>query len=587
MLASHDRSSIYDVLRPPDGHSFDALVVCTYSAALDTVLSLPSAIVTDLLGTRKDGKQKFGPSDLAALKRICDRTMVFCQAGGIHAASLLPPAIIELEPMVYEVAAPNGGAFHPKLWVMRFIDEGKRPTLRVAVLSRNLTGDRSWDIGLVAEGRPVRVSTESDVSVLLRKLPELGRRTVAAPHLAILEELAEQAGRVAWRMPGRLGKPLFQAIGIRADDQWMQPPSDRLLLLSPFLATSALGDLAKDSKDAMAIISRPDAIDRCWPIVSKKFKRILVLDPPAEGESPSAALHGKALIWERGARVFAAVGSMNATRSATAGLNVEFMVSFDCTAAVGAKGIDYLLGHKSLGAVAQDYAPADPSAALTEPFDDRLAKKLLADADLTLCCELETVGWRVSLVPGRALGPDVRKHLPGLCFRLATMASTRNSPPCGSQLAKGESVALPGLVELKQITGFVTFLAGSADCPISFCLNIPVEGVDAEERSAAVVRDLLPDRAGFDDFVRGMLGDLAGGGGDGDFGEGEGEGPGWSSGPRPGLLELLVRTAADDPETLSSVRRTLDALEPGRLEAIAPQGFVRLWAQLHAAMEPQ
>ncbi|MCA0209303.1 MAG: phospholipase D family protein [Proteobacteria bacterium] len=585
MLASHDRSSIYDLLRPPAGHSFDALVVCTYSAALDTILSLPGAIVTDLLGTRKDARQKFGPADLAALKRICDRTMVFCQAGGIHAASMLPPAIIEVEPMVYEVAAPNGGAFHPKLWVMRFIDERKRPTLRIAVLSRNLTGDRSWDIGLVAEGRPGTASTECDVSVLLRKLPELGRRAMAAPHFILLEDIADQAGRVAWHMPAGLGKPRFQTLGIRPDDRWEQPPSDRLLLLSPFLAAPALCELTQGSKDAMAIISRPDAIDRCWPVVSKKFRRIMVLDPPAEAESPSAALHGKALIWEKGARVFAAVGSMNATRSATAGPNVEFMVSFDCTAAVGKGGIDHLLGHESLGAVARDYAPADPSAVPPEPFDDRRAKKLLADADFKLFCEGETDEWRVSLVPGRPLGPDVRKVLPGLRFRLATMDSTRSSPPCGNQLARGESVALPGVVELKQITGFVTFEAGSADCPIAFCLNIPVEGVDAEERSAAVVRDLLPDRAGFDGFVRGMLGDLAGCGGDG--GDGDGAGPGWSSGPRPGLLELLVRTAADDAETLSSLRRTLDALEPGRLEAIAPEGFMRLWSQLLDAMAPQ
>lgn len=225
-----------------------------------------------------------------------------------------------------------------------------------------------------------------------------------------------------------------------------------------------------------------------------------------------------------------------------------------------------------------------------EPFDDRRAKKLLADADLKLCCERETGGWRVSLVPGRPLGPDVRKHLPGLRFRLATMASTRSSPPCGNQLARGESVALPGMVELKQITGFVTFEAGSGDRLVAFCLNIPVEGVDAEERSAAVVRDLLPDHAGFDGFVRGMLGDLAGGGGDGgggNGGDGDGAGAGWSSGPRPGLLELLVRTAADDPETLSSVRRTLDALEPGRLAEIAPAGFMRLWSQLLDAIAPR
>ena len=60
-----------------------------------------------------------------------------------------------LESSLHPVKAPNGGVFHPKLWILRFIpaDDGK-PTIRLAVLSRNLTLDRSWDIALASEGSP-------------------------------------------------------------------------------------------------------------------------------------------------------------------------------------------------------------------------------------------------------------------------------------------------------------------------------------------------------------------------------------------------------------------------------------------------
>ena len=41
--------------------------------------------------------------------------------------------------MVHEVKAPMGGTFHPKLWVMRFVDAAtNRSMLRIAILSRNL-----------------------------------------------------------------------------------------------------------------------------------------------------------------------------------------------------------------------------------------------------------------------------------------------------------------------------------------------------------------------------------------------------------------------------------------------------------------
>ena len=58
--------------------------------------------------------------------------------------------------MVVEVAAPTGGVFHPKMWVLRFVDpdDPGKALLLLMILSRNLTADRSWDVALTLEGQP-------------------------------------------------------------------------------------------------------------------------------------------------------------------------------------------------------------------------------------------------------------------------------------------------------------------------------------------------------------------------------------------------------------------------------------------------
>jgi hypothetical protein len=81
MLEPQERLSVYDILRPPTGFAIDVLIACTYSASLDTVLSLPTAMLADLPGMAKRKPGIFTAVELAALKRVCDRTLIFCQGG--------------------------------------------------------------------------------------------------------------------------------------------------------------------------------------------------------------------------------------------------------------------------------------------------------------------------------------------------------------------------------------------------------------------------------------------------------------------------------------------------------------------------
>lgn len=574
--------SFYDVLRPPSGFQLDCLVATTYSASLDTVLSLPAAMLVDGADGFRREAGIFTAADLAGLKRICGRTAIFCQGAAIRPAERMPPAIIEAEEMVHEVSAPNGGSFHPKVWVMRFKHgETNRSLLRAAIMSRNLTGDASWDAGIVLDSNVASAELKAnDLGALLRLLPGRCHRPLDAERRAMLLKLAEEVETAKWKMPAGIGAPTFHLVGNQPGRPWSQPKSERLAVISPFLTPGAIKTLARSADARPLLVSRPLALDRCWPVISGRFDRPMVLAPPGELTEAASTngIHAKILLWENRSKVRMAVGSMNATSSAISGQNVEFMVSFDCTRAVGAAGIDTLLERSSLGSVLDDYEPEPASAPPPQPFDDRPARAYLLAAQLHLACSLGEAGWELSLVP-QAPYPDVGALLPHLRFRPATLASARGGA-CGDALSAGEAARLPGTLELAEITGFTVFEADGPEGPVAFVLNLEVRGVEDMARRHAALKALLSEKRSFSDFLRTLLGDfqmletIAG------TDDAQGQAASWRPAGQSGLLEMLIRCAADEPARLQSIKETLNAFSPDELASVAPPEFLQLWSEV-------
>ncbi|MER8840876.1 phospholipase D family protein [Mesorhizobium sp. M0913] len=556
-------------------------MAATYSASLDTILSLPAAMLVDGSGGPKRQAGIFTAADLAALKRICGRTAIFCQGAAIHPAELIPPAIIEAEEMVHEVSAPNGGSFHPKVWVMRFKHaESGRLLLRMGIMSRNLTGDASWDAGIVLNSTVAAAApTTNDLGALLRLLPGRCHRPLDAKRRALLLELAKEVETAKWKMPAGIGAPAFHLIGGQSGRAWVQPQSERLAIISPFLTPGAIKKLTQSAKARPVLVSRPLALEHCWPAISGKFDRHMVLAPPGDvTDAPRAnGVHAKILLWENRSKVRMALGSMNATSAAISGRNVEFMVSFDCTKAIGPAGIDTLLERSSLGSVLEDFEPEPGGEPLSEPFDDRPARYYLLAAQLHLACVFEECGWAISLVP-KSPHADIATLLPSLRFRPATLAGAR-AGACAAALAAGEAARLPGTLELAEITGFTVFEADGPDGPIAFVLNLEVRGVDEGARRHAALKALLSSNRMFSDFLRTLLGDFQALDAVADTSGAEGLSIGWKPG-QSGLLEMLIRCAADDPARFTSIKETLQAFGPDELEAVAPPGFLKIWSAI-------
>ena len=178
MLLPDSRTTAFELLRPPSGYRLDVAVLTTYTLDLEALLVLPLSVLA-----HPDG----GPEELLAdpprlyqaIRDAGDRVHAFVDESGIGIPRSARALYSMLESSVHPVRAPNGGAFHPKVWVARFtaVDETAEDLLRVAILSRNLTFDRSWDVALASEaqlGSRRRVAASRPLGDFLRELPNLG-----------------------------------------------------------------------------------------------------------------------------------------------------------------------------------------------------------------------------------------------------------------------------------------------------------------------------------------------------------------------------------------------------------------------------
>lgn len=574
MLDARMRTSLYDLVRPPAGWRFDALVVCTYSADLHSVLALPAALLSD----RPGGDLHAGavtPAQIAALRRICDRTVIFCQDGALAGADCLPPAVIELEPLVNAVRIEGSGTFHPKVWLVRFRNDHGRVSLRLAVMSRNLTADRSWDAGVVLEGQPGRIPRDDGLTQLLDALPNMVRRPLGPAQAKLVRDLVGQARTTRWIPPKGLARPELRLI--RKGQTWLPPASDRLVVFSPFLTKPALRQLRATSH--LALVSRADALDRCWGEAVTAFDRRLVLDPPTgdDGARPGQ-LHAKIYAWDRGERRGLAIGSMNATSAAFSGANVEFMAVFDATAALP-DGVSSLLD--TLAPVLVDHAPEETTAP-EEAADDRPSRRAISALDLTLDCAPDGERWRVSLRAPSPLSEADQAELIGLTFRPATLPLD-HACPCLDGLAARQAADFPTRLALAQITGFIVF-ASPTIAP--FTLRLEVQGVSEDERRRAALQALIPDTRSFLEFVKALLGDdaalqvL--------LNPGTAVAGSWSAagGLGDGLLELLIGAVADDPQRLEPLAEAFAGFGSAEFERLAPPEFRKLWAAVMTAREP-
>lgn len=596
-------------LQPPAGYVFDAAVATTFSLDFETTLAVPVSLAL-FAAENRDDILSHPLALLEGAERIAGRLVVFTDAGHIQASARPHSRLCSLlERIIVEVAAPQGGAFHPKMWALRFTP--LRPEdparLRLLILSRNLTRDRSWDIAATLDGvitkQPKAVNRP--VADFLRQLPDLA--TVGAPDgtKALVDELAEDMRRAEWSLPEPFQSVSFAVNGL-GGKPWRPEPCARLGVVSPFCDDQTLSMLAGlAGAEKPIFIGRSDELAQVPGATLDGFARVGVLDEMAateDGEEEDAAalqgLHAKAFIAERGWDTAITVGSGNATRPALlTGSNVEIFTTLTGKRSrVGS--VEEILGDKGFGRLTRPFVRDETSAAdaAQRAAEARLdqARREICRSGLKLCCERGEPAadgapvWRVWLVPSEPLS------LAGVGV-LRVWPITRgegHARDVMEPLRQGQPADL-GAMPLVDLTRFLAchLTDEKEDVSILFSTGLMMEGLPAE-RHAAILRWVIDSKDAFFRYLRLLLSEL------GDpfaaalaAQDGSGQGAWRAASDDAPILEEMVRAFCRGGDQLRAIERLIARLEAGDGDGTdtdpIPTEFRALWNTFRIALATQ
>jgi hypothetical protein len=584
MLSPESRAIAMDLLRPPAGYRIDQVVLTTYSLDLDVLLALPLAVLAQ--SDRGIDELLEDPLLLLeALREAGDRVHVFVDEGGIAIPNTSRALYALLERSVHPVRASNGGAFHPKVWLVRFMGESGNVLLRVAVASRNLTFDRSWDVALTSEASPERqgiIPESRPLAHLLRVLTKLALQSVADDLEATLADLAKQLERTSFPAPEGFDSPIaFQALGLEAGRKAAWRPGatgERILAIAPFVNRTGLDALASAASRERLLISRREALDELSPDALAGWDRVLVLSDTAVAESEDAlasrpsGLHAKLIAIEHGKRVDWTLGSANFTAAALTGSNVEVIATLSArrgkNGPEGARDIDAFRAAGFLN-LCEDYhrseGPEENPALKNARGRLELACRALLDSNLAIVIQPDEASWHWRLDGSLELPPGVQ-----VCAWPVSVNEDQ---------ARALELPMRWSLPLARLTSFVAFeLSVPEDVDnVRLALKLPTKGMP-EGRIAQVLRALIDSPERFMQFLRALLGGLEGLADWATSGNGTWEGR-WMTGlGGETLLEDLLRVASRDPQRLDPVRRLIEDLRTtpeGR--EIVPDNFHAIW----------
>lgn len=598
MLSPEARTVAMEFLRPPPGYRLDAAVLTAYTLDLETLLALPLGVLAqadaDLEGLLTDPLLL-----LEALREAGERVHVFVDEGGITTPRTHRDLYAMLESSVHPVRARWGGAFHPKVWVIRYLsdEDNKDALLRVGVMSRNLTFDRSWDVALASEASPQqrqRSRASRPLSDLLRALPELATEDLPRTVKTTVRSLAEEAGKTRFPAPeGFHQTPVeFHLLGL-ADQQKIWRPKiagSRLLVIAPFVNRTALDVVAEMSGGERRLVSRQEELDLLSEDALAIWNEddIFVLQDAAldevedEASTAPSGLHAKIIAVEHGPDVTWYVGSANVTAAAFKGHNVEMMA-----AVTGRKGrrtgnsgvgierfleagfenlcVRYRRSERKDGEY--DVEARDAAALI----DD--AKICLIKAPLKVVCTQTADGCSWTL-DGQISPPDGVE----VAFWPVSISENQKRP-----LDLPATWRLP----LSNLTSFVAFrlsVAHPSVEDIRLTRKLPAEGMP-DGRMNAVLRSLIDSHERFLQLLRALLGGIEG---MVDWAQGNGTSEGRPWGDWLGaesLLEDLLRIASRHPERLKPIRRLIDELQQTDEGCeIVPDDLLAIWDAVDEAI---
>ena len=527
-----DRTDYNIILMPPDGYKLDKAIGTTYSLDLEALTAVAICLG---LSEETDSKLMQNPiSMLNALQKVSDKIILFCEAGQIK-APLKPTALsILLEKMVVEVALPKDRqlgrypAFHPKTWVLSYVNKDGDKKYRFVVMSRNLTFDRNWDVSFSMDSsRMVRQKKKTKPIInfldflsgsVSNNVKDAGKKRSLIRNMQV--ELADvsfsldskEFGENFEILPLGLGKNAYQMtedVLFSTDRNSADSTFHELVVMSPFLSESVIADFniaergLSDSK--RTLITRKSELSKLKEMDTDNFTIYVLKDEIVDGEDAISNemtdkmkqdIHAKIYIRRKYADVDLYLGSMNASYSAI-NKNVEMMLW------LGTKN-KYLNGEKFLKDIF--CGPADD---VKNPFEKVTVMDAVQDIDGDNKNALEQKIKELCRAKRKATITEdnygkykVTVEFPGVTSDKTIMVSPFNSKQEHTLCEKIEFTEL----EILQLSEFYELTAKEGEDEIHRIIMIPTIGFP-EDRESAVVNSIVKDRASFVEYIAFVLGD--------------------------------------------------------------------------------
>jgi len=607
MLNPSHRSLNTSFLIPPVGMIFDEAILTTYSLDPSVLLEIP--VYLSLLAT--DSKTIDPYSVLASIKKLKERITIFSQRGLIQVPKDRKPNPVfsYLEDMIIESESPRGGVFHPKIWLLRFIN-GKDIVYRLVVLSRNLTRDNSWDIALQLDGHVGKKRNPKNDPIIYFLLNTLNRfKDGELKHKKTqqINKITRDLNKVQWCLPEGFNDISFYFLD-QGPYQWNIQKNEKLLIISPFCSDAVLKKLASSSKTCF-LLTREEELLALKPATLKAFDQEiytladgLVDDDDTNDDQNNnfqvktdqiltKGLHAKAYIYEvledGESKTHVVVGSANATDAAlTCKKNDEILVELVSDDSELINVDHFLSSMKANGYLTQyDDLSAIGDSSLSE--DDQLLeeiRKWICSTSIRGYCTFDETSnyWNYVL---NAEGMNTQNNYQDYETKVWPITLDEKRAQSWNISKTNENIAFSNLTSTA-ISSLIAFEIRHKlrQEQARFVLKITVSDLPSD-RDAEILRTLINNKEGFLQYLRILLGyvyatdKISTKNGEADFN--------WLNrllDDETTLFEDLFVIYMKEPERLQDIQKLVNDLG-GEDSAHIPKEFIQLWNVFEQAIK--
>ena len=487
-------------------------------------------------------------------------------------------------------------SFHPKFWLIRYVDENGTPLYRVVVLSRNLTFDRSWDVTFTMEGKvngrkTLKTAPVSDfLSYITNTLPSDENAKAKSKKIrTIIRELPY----VHFELNSKEFDDFeFLPTGIKNGDGGFHTTEDKsfaplfedsfheILIISPFLTNSVIKDFIDRNKyinhtDYM-LFTRAMSLGKLNPTDCADFRIFTMKDAVVDGESTISEeetqqiqkqdIHAKLYMVRKYSDTYLYLGSLNASHNAIKG-NVEFTMML--------KSKNRYLNMRKLSESLFNGSEDNPS----NPFQEvKLTDNITADEEQEKQNILDSYIKEINRMKPSAKvvcnGDNYDINVNFARFENSEYVVTVSPLLSNKTEAISENILFKSL-SLTQLSEFYKISVSDGTSTVQRVIIVPTEGMP-EDREKVVISNIVKDKECFYRYIAFLLGDnyvlsaleVAS----------EAEIVGGNHTHRtiqiPALYEKMLQTAATAPERFKEIDYLIKAISA---DGVIPEQFEELY----------